>query len=238
METSFERNKRAIIRDGLIAGMPIVVGYLPIAIAYGVLAKQSGLTLMELTGMSLLVYAGAAQFMGAGMIGLGTGAIEIIIATFVLNFRHFVMSLSLMNRIRIFDKKWKLPLAMGLTDETFSVASIYGKQFNNKNGQYFYLTMMLSAYLSWVLGSLLGGLLGDVIPHSLSQSMGVALYAMFIGLLVPSIRKETKIVIIAVIAMVSNFIATPYLGQGWSIVLGTIVGAIAGVFVLREEGQA
>lgn len=61
--------KRIQIRDGFIAGSPIVIGYIPIAIAYGVLAKQAGMSLFELTGMSILVYAGASQFMGAGMIG-------------------------------------------------------------------------------------------------------------------------------------------------------------------------
>src|SRR5690625_3920530 len=119
-------NKQLIriqIRDGFIAASPIIVGYLPIAIAYGVLAKQAGMNVLELTGMSVFVYAGAAQFMGAGMIGMGVSALEIIIATFVLNFRHFVMSLSFINQIKGYTMKWKLPLSTLLTDETFSVAS-------------------------------------------------------------------------------------------------------------------
>ncbi|GAE94642.1 branched-chain amino acid transporter [Gracilibacillus boraciitolerans JCM 21714] len=157
------------IRDGLIAGLPIVVGYLPIAIAYGVLAKQAGLSLLELTGMSLFVFAGAAQFMGAGMIGLGVSAAEIIIATFVLNFRHFVMSLSFINQIRQYAMKWKFLLTLGLTDETFSVSSIYKKQVDQAYGYYFYGTIMLTSYLSWVFGSFLGGVLGDVIPETLSK---------------------------------------------------------------------
>jgi 4-azaleucine resistance transporter AzlC len=223
------------IRDGLIAGSPIIVGYLPIAIAYGVLAKQSGMTLTELTGMSIFVYAGAAQFMGANMIGLGVSAAEIIVATFVLNFRHFIMSLSFIHQIKGYPMSWKFPLALGLTDETFSVASIYKKQVDNKYGYYFYGTIMFTSYISWVSGSLLGGVLGDIIPPALSQSMGVALYAMFIGLLIPSVKKYHRIAIISIVAMLINYLVTPYIGQGWGIVAGTILGGLAGVFVLEEE---
>src|SRR5699024_2706033 len=89
-----------MFRSGVRVGFQIMLGYLPIAITYGVLAKQSGMSIMELTLMSVLVFAGASQFMGANMIAVGAGAFEIIIATFVLNFRHFVMSLSFMNRLR------------------------------------------------------------------------------------------------------------------------------------------
>ncbi|PWU66785.1 AzlC family ABC transporter permease [Gracilibacillus dipsosauri] len=227
--------KRIQIRDGFIAGSPIVIGYIPIAIAYGVLAKQAGMSLFELTGMSILVYAGASQFMGAGMIGLGASALEIIVATFVLNFRHFVLSLSFVNQMKQYPLKWKLPLVLGLTDETFSVSSIYKKQVDHRYGAYFYGTIILTSYLSWVIGSLLGGVLGDVIPERLSQSMGVALYAMFIGLLIPSVRKYKRVAVISVVAMLINYLVTPYIGQGWGIVVGTILGGLAGVFILEED---
>ncbi|SFL40970.1 4-azaleucine resistance probable transporter AzlC [Gracilibacillus orientalis] len=223
------------IRDGFIAGSPIFVGYLPIAIAYGVLAKQAGMTLLELTGMSLLVYAGAAQFMGAGMIGIGVSALEIIIATFVLNFRHFVMSLSFINQVKHYAMKWKFGLSLGLTDETFSVSSIYKKQGDQTYGYFFYGTIMLSSYISWVFGSFLGGVLGDIIPQNLSQSMGVALYAMFIGLLIPSIRKYKRIAVISIAAMLINYLVSPWIGEGWGIVVGTVFGAFIGIFVLEEE---
>lgn len=229
--------KKMQIRDGFLAGLPIVIGYIPIAIAYGVLAKQAGLSLIELTGMSLLVYAGAAQFMGAGMIGMGISAVEIIIATFVLNFRHFILSLSLTHQIRKFPKRAKLFLTALLTDETFSVSSIYHEKVDKPYAHYFYGTIMLTSYLSWVFGSFLGGILGDIIPAGLSQSMGVALYAMFIGLLMPSIAKYKRIIWISLTAMVINFLVEPYIGQGWGIVVGTIVGATVGVFVLEEDKE-
>ncbi|WP_164215950.1 AzlC family ABC transporter permease [Virgibacillus sp. YIM 98842] len=225
-----------MIRKGIVTGFPIMVGYLPIAITYGVLAKQSGMSLTELTLMSVMVFAGASQFMGANMIAVGAGVLEIIIATFVLNFRHFVMSLSFMNRLRDVPMRWKAPLSLGLTDETFAVSALHPKEAKMEKGALFYTALILTAYFSWVLGSLLGGLLGEVIPERLSQSMGIALYAMFIGLLVPSVKKELKVGLIAVIAMLINALCLQLgMSTGWAIVLGTILGGMSGIYLLKEE---
>jgi 4-azaleucine resistance transporter AzlC len=224
-----------MIKRGLAVGFPIMLGYIPIAITYGVLAKQAGLSLTELTLMSVLVFAGASQFMGANMIALGAGAVEIIIATFVLNFRHFVMSLSFMNRLRTVDLKWKIPLSLGLTDETFAVSSLHTKEAKEDKGFLFYSALTLIAYLSWVIGSFLGGVLGEVIPEKLSQSMGIALYAMFIGLLVPSVKKELRVGFIVIIAMLINVICLQFMSSGWAIVAGTVLGGLSGVFILKEE---
>ncbi|CQR47067.1 Inner membrane protein YgaZ [Paraliobacillus sp. PM-2] len=227
--------KIKMVKKGFIAALPIILGYLPIAITYGVLASQSGISLFELTAMSILVYAGAAQFMGVNMITVGAGSIEIIVATFVLNFRHFVMSLSFANRTRPLEKKWKIPLSLGLTDESFSVASLNTKEGNQEAGGYFYGTLMVTAYASWIVGSFLGGVLGDVIPETLSRSMGIALYAMFIALLIPSVKKEIRFGYIAIVAMVLNYVFSYQwaLAQGWSIVCSTLLASFIGTFMIK-----
>src|SRR5690625_4813596 len=225
-----------MVRKGIAAGFPIMLGYLPIAITYGVLARQSGMTLTELTLMSVMVFAGASQFMGANMIAVGAGVLEIIIATFVLNFRHFVMSLSFMNRLREVPLRWKAPLSLGLTDETFAVSSLHTKEAKMEKGALFYTALILTAYISWIAGSFLGGVLGEVIPERLSQSMGIALYAMFIGLLVPSVKKELKVGLIAILAMLINALCLQMgMSTGWAIVFGTILGGMSGIYLLKEE---
>ncbi|MCG3418498.1 AzlC family ABC transporter permease [Oceanobacillus jordanicus] len=225
-----------MIHKGIAAGFPIMLGYLPIAITYGVLAKQAGMSLTELTLMSVMVFAGASQFMGVNMIAVGAGALEIMIATFVLNFRHFVMSLSFMNRMRGIGLRWKLPLSLGLTDETFAVSALHPDEAKEEKGSWFYLALILTAYFSWIAGSFLGGVLGEVIPDQLSQSMGIALYAMFIGLLVPSVKKEWKVAIIAILAMLINGLCVELgMSSGWAIVLGTIIGGMSGIFLMKEE---
>ncbi|GAA0439672.1 AzlC family ABC transporter permease [Lentibacillus halophilus] len=225
----------SMIRKGIGVGFPIMLGYLPIAITYGVLAKQSGMSLTDLTLMSVMVFAGASQFMGANMIAVGAGAMEIIIATFVLNFRHFVMSMSFMNRLRTLNLKWKAPLSLGLTDETFAVSSLHTKEAESDKGAYFYAAIILTAYVAWIGGSFLGGVLGDIIPAPLSQSMGIALYAMFIGLLIPSVKKEWRVGLIAVIAMLINTVFSQFTSDGWAIVAGTVLGGWSGVFLLKED---
>lgn len=230
--------KTEMVLKGLQAGFPIVLGYIPVAITFGVLAAQVGMSLTELTLMSALVFAGASQFMGANMIAVHASAVEIIVATFVLNFRHFVMSLSFLNNVRDFiPLRGRFLLSMGLTDETFAVASMNPEEATRKNGIYFYLTINLAAYISWITGSYLGGLLGEIIPEKLSQSMGVALYAMFIGLLIPSVKKNIRFGLIAIIAMLINVIAHQFVSSGWAIVLGTVLGGLTGVYFLKEKTE-
>ncbi|MYL18347.1 branched-chain amino acid ABC transporter permease [Halobacillus litoralis] len=227
-----------MVQKGIAAGFPIMLGYLPVALTYGVLAGQSGMSNLELTLMSVLVFAGAAQFLAVGMVAAGTGFIEIITATFVLNFRHFVMGLSFVNRLKTIALRAKLPLTLGLTDETFTVSALYKKEASEPYGAYFYASLMLTAYVSWVGGSFMGGVLGDVIPAKLSDSMGVALYAMFIGLLIPSVKRNGRIAIIAVTALLINALCQSVgMNQGWAIVAGTLAGGLSGIWLLEEEGE-
>src|SRR5690625_3157986 len=93
-------NAAVMFQKGLQVGFPIMLGYIPIAITYGVLASQAGLSVFELTFMSAFVFAGASQFMAVNMIVAQATAVEIIVATFIINLRHFDMSLSFMNEVR------------------------------------------------------------------------------------------------------------------------------------------
>ncbi len=225
-----------MIKLGIQASLPIAFGYIPVALTFGILAKQAGMSILELTMMSAFVYAGASQFMGANMIISSASAIEIIVATFVLNFRHFIMSLSFMNNIQAnIGRKGRVSLALGLTDESFAVNSLNIEQADNKKGYVFFLTVILTAYLTWVVGSFIGGILGDIIPEQLSQSMGIALYALFIGLLVPSIKKNVKVVLIVIVAMVINYFFSQFMSDGWAIVLGTLIGGLSGLVFLKED---
>lgn len=227
-----------MIRKGFKASFPIVLGYIPVALTYGVLAGQAGMSVLELTLMSMFVYAGASQFMGVNMIAVNSSAVEIVIATFVLNFRHFVMNLSFMNDVRDhLGLKERFIISAGLTDETFAVSALNKDEAAEEKGALFYFTVIFSAYASWVLGSFIGGMVGEVIPEQLSQSMGIALYAMFIGLLVPSVKRELRIGLIAIIAMLICFIASQFVTTGWAIVAGTVIGGFSGVFLLGEKRQ-
>ena len=175
------RSSKAL-RKGLSSAAPIAIGYVPIAIAFGVIARQAGLPFVETVLMSMMVFAGASQFMAVQMATAGALGMEIIVATLVLNFRHFVMSLSLMDRLRDAPLLTKAGLSFGITDETFAVASMDEQGQDTPLHPAYMAGLILLAYGSWVSGTVIGALFAQVIPPAISDSMNIALYAMFIGL--------------------------------------------------------
>src|SRR5699024_939756 len=134
-----------MIKQGIEASIPIALGYIPVALTFGILAKQAGMSILELTMMSAFVYAGASQFMGGNMIISSTSAIDIIVATIVIHFRNFIMSLSFMNYIQAnINRSGRISLALGLTDESFAVNSLNIEKTDHKKGYVFFNTVMLT----------------------------------------------------------------------------------------------
>lgn len=217
--------------QGLKAGLPIAIGYLPIALAFGLLARSAGVSLLVTVLMSLLVFAGASQFIAVNLIALGTQAWEIVLTTLVINLRHFLMSASLSQRLAPgLSKSWRSLLAFGVTDETFTVASLQTQSILTAP---FILGLNLIAYASWALGSGLGVLLAGGLPPTLQASMGIALYAMFIGLLVPSLRNGLPVVIVVLAAVVlqalMNWVpALGFLATGWKLVISAALASMIG----------
>jgi 4-azaleucine resistance transporter AzlC len=229
---------RSHFQRGMVAALPIVVGYVPIAVAFGVIAVQSGMTASQAMAMSLMVYAGASQFMAVNMLAAGAGALEIVLATLILNFRHFVMSLSLMNKFAEMDKKWKIPLSYWITDETFAVASLgAGERGGGKDAQGFLAGLFFTAYASWVIGTWIGAALSGIIPPSASSGMVIALYAMFIGLLIPAARENFRGGAVALVSMGLSSLFSGFVNSGWAIVLATVLGAAAGIWLFKREGD-
>jgi len=225
-------------KKGVQAGISIGIGYFPIALTFGLLAKTSGLSIYETVLMSLLVFAGAAQYISLSLIAYGTGIVEIILTTFIVNIRHFLMSATLNEKSDEDYLFTKLLFSFGITDETFSVAAT--KEGTVTSG--FMFGLISVSYSSWVVFSGVGHLIGASLPQTLQESMGVALYAMFIGLLVPSLKKSAKVVFLAALSALFNSIFTlgHFMAQGWSIVSATLLSAIlielAEVIKTRHRG--
>src|SRR5699024_4363141 len=224
-----------MIKQGIEASIPIALGYIPVALTFGILAKQAGMSILELTMMSAFVYAGASQFMGAKMIISSASAREIIVATLVLVFSHFIMSLSFMNNIQAnINRKGRISLALGLTDESFAVNSLNIEKTDHKKGYVFFITVMLTAYITWVISSFVGGVLGDIIAEQLCHRMCFALYSLFCSLLVPSIQYNICVIFVVIVDMLVAFFFSQVVSEGWAIVLGTLSGALSGVPFLKE----
>jgi 4-azaleucine resistance transporter AzlC len=216
-------------------GYPIAFGYFSISVTFGVLATQGGLSTSEATAMSVFVFAGASQFIALSLLAASAGWVEIVLATFVLNLRHLLMSTTLARRISTSKLKAGI-LSFGITDETFVVATV-GEQSKAIQGSYF-AGIALIAYSSWISGTLVGSLFGEYIPASLTRSMEIALYAMFIALLVPSIKHSLQK---AVVAGAGASLCTllyyllPSLSYGWAVVISTIFASTIGLFLSKEE---
>lgn len=235
-ETVRLSNKEAF-RSGMRAGIPVAVGYIPIAIAFGLLAKSFEMPNAITLAMSLFIFAGASQFIGVQLIMAGSMYWEIVLTTFILNLRHFLMSASLSQRLETTSNRFLAALAFGVTDETFSVASTR----NEATRGHFVLGLNMIAFLAWNVGTWIGVFLAFGLPATIQASMGIALYAMFIGLLVPSLTRKPVVVVALLAAWTQGFlhwVVMPILplSSGLSIVIATFVAAGAGALLYREEG--
>ncbi len=220
-------------RKGFQSGVSIAIGYAPVALTFGLLAKTTGLSFGEAVLMSLIVFAGASQYISLSLLTLGTGIFEIILTTFIVNIRHFLMSAALNEKCEEDQLVNKAIYSFGITDETFSVAAMRDDTVTTG----YMLGLNLISYLSWVICSGIGFLLGASLPQSLQQSMSIALYAMFIGLLVPTMKKSVKVVFLAALAACFNtiFTLTNAFSTGWAIVIATLLSAV--MIELMERGK-
>lgn len=223
--------------DGLKAGVSIAIGYFPVALTFGLLAKTTGLSLLEATAMSIFVFAGAAQYISLSLITAGVAPAVIILNTFIVNIRHFLMTASLNEKMQP-DARWKKALyAFGITDESFSVLAIQ-KEDNVRTT--FAAGVIVISYGSWVVFTALGHLIGANLPAFLQAAMSIALYAMFVGLLVPSMRGNRKVLSLAVIAAVLNsfFFFTELLSTGWAILVSTLASAVIIELISSKGGRS
>lgn len=238
-ETSLLQNpkKWPAFRAGLRTGLPIAIGYIPIAIAFGLLAKASGIPNYIAMLMSFVIFAGASQFVGVNLLALGAGLSEIVLTTFILNLRHFLMSASISLRIEsAASKKWLALLSFGLTDETFAVAAL---QKETHLSRHFILGLNLMAFAAWNFGTWIGLFLASGLSESLKLSMGIALYVMFIGLLVPSMKKSQPILAVSLLAMgfhsALHWLNLGNLSTGWMIIIATVSSALIGAVLFNKE---
>lgn len=221
--------------NGLKAGMPIAIGYFPVALTFGLLAKSTGLSLLEATAMSIFVYAGASQYISLTLLTKGVDPLIIVLNTFVVNFRHFLMSASLNEKMEESTKWRKGIFAFLVTDETFSMLATRKEE---KLSLAFGFGVNIAAYTSWWLFTAVGHLIGANLPLFLQAAMSIALYAMFIGLLVPSMKGNRKVLLLAVIAALINclFYWTNWLSTGWAIIFSALTSAIiVEIFYTRLE---
>ena len=188
MNTETLNNHRMGLRDS----MPIAFGYLTVSFAFGILAASYGFSVSESVIISMFNLTSAGQLAALPIISGGGGYLELAMAELLINLRYSLMSISLSQR---FDKKIKakdkLYLAYTLTDEIFAVA--VGKR--QILGRKYLLHLVILPYIAWSLGTCAGAIAGNLLPPILTNTLGIAMYAMFVAILVPVVKKERPILI-------------------------------------------
>lgn len=233
-------NNFKLFKNGFKNGIPIFLGYVAVSFTFGIAAKSNGLTTWQAILISATNVTSAGQFAALSVIATASSYIEMALTQLVINLRYCLMSSSLSQR---FDPKinslHRYFIAYGVTDEIFGVSSAY--KYENVPPAYCY-GIIAAAVPGWILGTALGAISGDILPPNVLSALGVALYGMFIAIIVPPTKKDKVLLGIVVISMLSSFVfaVTPMLKEissGFRVIILTLIiaGAAAYFFPIKEE---
>lgn len=224
---------RREFKKGIKSGLPIGIGYIPVSFTFGFLAVSGGLPIWVAVVISLTNLTSAGQFAGTNLIFAGAGYLEVALTTFVINIRYMLMSLSLSQKLeRKTGTLARLALAFGITDETFVVGSLKPGTLTAP----FMLGLILMPIAGWNLGTLMGGCISTLLPQALQNAMGIALYAMFIALIIPAAKASVHVLCIICIAVAVqcglNYIPVfSFLSDGFRVIISTVAAAGLGAWL-------
>lgn len=221
------------ISTGIKSALPIVMGYLPIGFAFGVLAVQEGIGALPALLMSVLVFAGSAQLIAVGLIGAGASWISIALTTFVVNLRHLLMSAALapyLKRLSRWEIGW---FGYQLTDETFA---IHSSQLPLSVSKQHIFALNATAHLGWIAGTLLGVVLGSSVHSGEQWGLDFALPAMFIALLVLQTKHARHVAVAAAAALLSVWLALNLTAR-WNVIIATVLAAALGVILEKWKNS-
>ena len=217
---------RSPFAAGFLALSPLWLGVAPFAVAYAVIARDVGLSVLETQALSVLVFAGSAQFSAAGLFGAGAAGVEIVLTTFMLNVRHVLYGLSLGRTVKLTGWR-RTTAAYFLTDEAFGVVSA-----RPERSFAFLLGAELSLFVTWNLATLGGALLGAAIPDPAELGVDLVFPLAFLALLVPLLRTREELAVAVGSGLVAYLLADVLPG-GLPILVTGLAGSLAGAWLTR-----
>jgi 4-azaleucine resistance transporter AzlC len=207
---------------GIRAALPLLIGVSPFGMIYGVLALGAGLSAGAAQAMSVIVFAGSAQFVITQLIGLGTPWGVIVLTAFVVNVRHVLYSVSIAPHLRPLPSSWKGLLSYLLTDEAYAVAiTRYNHHTAGAHRHWFFLGAGLTLWCGWQISTAVGLLLGGQVPSK--WSLDFTLPLIFIALVVPAIKDRADVAAALTAGGAAMLVA------GLPLKLGLVGAALAGV---------
>jgi len=226
---------------GMRHGIPIALGYLSVSFTFGMKAVGDGLTWLQALLISMTNVTSAGQFAGLPLMIAQASLIEAALTQLIINLRYALMSLSLSQRL---DKSMTTPHRMAFsfcnTDEIFAVASSQPE----KVGKWYLYGLMSTPWLGWALGTFLGAVAGQLLPEFLRSALGIAIYGMFLAIILPPARKEHPVRIVVLIAVALSLLLryTPVLNQissGFAIIICAVAASTIGAILFPlKEGES
>ena len=220
----------AEFRRGIRHGIPIALGYLSVSFAFGMQASKAGLTVLQAVLISLTNLTSAGQVAALPLMASGASLAEMALTQLTINLRYALMSLSLSRRL---DRSMRTPqrlfFSFAITDEIFAVSYTQPE----KVGKRYLYGLMLTPWIGWGLGTLLGSAAGTLLPAFVRTALGIALYGMFLAIILPPARKQppVRFVLAVAVALSLCFRYIPGLNtvsSGFVIIICGVVAAAAG----------
>lgn len=233
--------KQSAFSRGLKAGLPIGMGYFSVSLTFGILAVSYGFSWWQAVVISMLTVTSAGQFAGIGTMCHPGQYFAMLVSQLTINVRYSMMSVSLSQKVdSSFGRAARWILGFFVTDEIFAVAA--GEKVVTRA---FMSGLAVLPYAGWSLGTLVGALLGNVLPERLMNALCIALYGMFVAIVVPVARKERPVLYVVLLAMVLScgFMWLPVLktvSSGIAVSLCAVAAAAVGalLFPVKEEVAA
>lgn len=231
-------------RDGIKEGLPIGIGYLSASFGFGVMAVGMGIPVIKSVIIAMTNFASAGQVAGINIIAEHGTIFTVILSMFIINMRYALMGLTLTQKLdESFTTPKRLLCSAFIADEVFIMAVTKARI----SARYF-LGLALIPYLSWGLGTLLGAVAGELLPQSVCSALGIAIYGMFIAVIIPPIRKFKGVLIaIAIAATLSCIIRYvplfSFISGGFSVIICAVAAAVIAALVkpifedVAEENQ-
>ncbi len=230
-------NKDNIFFKGMKDGFPVALGYLAVSFTLGTAAIKCGITPLQALLASFLNNTSAGEFAAFTLIGAGVSYLEVAVTTLILNMRYLLMSCALSQKLApdtpIFHR---FIMSYDVTDELFGLSVM---QKGRLNPAYTYGIMALSIP-AWSLGTYLGAVMGSIMPSGVLSAMNVALYGMFIAVIVPPAKKDKIIALVIAVSMVSSLMFSilpglKSLSSGITVIILTVVISLAAAILFPVE---
>lgn len=231
--------KKSVFKTGLIDGIPIALGYLAVSFSFGIAAVAAGLSPIEAILISMTNLTSAGQFAGIGIITAGGTIFELALSQFVINLRYSLMGISLSQKLdKSFGMSKRAVLGAALTDEIFGVAVSRTKPVT----PIYFLGLAVLPYIGWSLGTAAGAFFGELLGETLRNALSVAIYGMFIAIIVPEAKKSIKTAAIIALAVAVSCIiyyipVFDGITDGFSIIICAVLASVAGalLFPIKED---